>query len=355
MAKKWKEFERLVAAIHAAEQRGAVVKWNEEINGRQFDVTIRFKNGFYEYLTVIECKNYAEPVPAEKVDALVTKSRDVGANKAIMVSSSSYQKGALDVARRHNIQLLSLQTINDTSKKTLTAQLTPSLVIYDFRFRQEANQMDFALPEEPGVLRYLMRDILIEGANIEAAPEDLVEKYGDELREKATIESKRFQVEFPAGTTIINPGTAERLNVDSFLFTYQLVFPKDLAASERLEALGLGVDPYLTSSVYKLKDELNQKHLAVDASRLDLGFDTVLEPGKYYLNPHLGFSYYCETIEGSSAHLCLVESLQMGRLIQCQFEQDLHFSKKYIQITDETEIKRLAAMREKYLISMKIK
>ncbi len=49
---KWKKFERLVAAIHSAEQKGASVKWNDAINGRQFDVTIRFKEGFYDYLTV---------------------------------------------------------------------------------------------------------------------------------------------------------------------------------------------------------------------------------------------------------------------------------------------------------------
>lgn len=196
MVKKWKEFERLVAAIHAAEQQGAVVKWNEEIGGRQFDVTIRFKNGLYEYLTIIECKNYAEPVPAEKIDALVTKARDVGANKAIMVSSSSYQKGALDVARRHNIQLLSLQTIRDVSERALANQLTPSLLIYDFRFRQEANKLDFVLPEEPGVLRYLMRDILVKGPNIEAAPEDIVEKYGDELRRKLRLNQNVSRLNF---------------------------------------------------------------------------------------------------------------------------------------------------------------
>ena len=62
--KKWKMFERVVAAIHLAEQKGATVRWNETIKGRQFDVTVRFKNGLYEYLTVVECKDYATPAPA---------------------------------------------------------------------------------------------------------------------------------------------------------------------------------------------------------------------------------------------------------------------------------------------------
>jgi hypothetical protein len=56
MDKKWKKFERVVAAIHVAENSGATVTWNEHINGRQFDVAIRFKFQFYDYLTLIECK-----------------------------------------------------------------------------------------------------------------------------------------------------------------------------------------------------------------------------------------------------------------------------------------------------------
>lgn len=81
---KWKKFERIVAAIHVAEAKGATVTWNEDIGGRQFDVAIRFKSQFYNYLTLIECKDWSDAVPAEKVDAFVTKSRKAGANKAIM-------------------------------------------------------------------------------------------------------------------------------------------------------------------------------------------------------------------------------------------------------------------------------
>jgi hypothetical protein len=110
--KKWKMFERIVAAIHLAEQKGATVKWDETIKGRQFDVTVRFKHGLYEYLSVVECKDYATPVPAEKVDALVTKFRDVGADKAIMVAASGFQAGAIDVAKRHGIQLFSLKALS---------------------------------------------------------------------------------------------------------------------------------------------------------------------------------------------------------------------------------------------------
>ena len=84
--------------MHHAESTGAAVTWNDEINGRQFDVTVRFKFGLHNYLTVIECKDYSSKVSVEKVDAFVTKARDVNANKAVLISSQGFQSGCFPVA-----------------------------------------------------------------------------------------------------------------------------------------------------------------------------------------------------------------------------------------------------------------
>lgn len=88
--------ERLVAAIHGA--AGTSVAWNERIDGRQFDVVMRHKNGLHDYLTVIECKDLNRRVSVADVDALATKSRDAGANKAVIVSAVGFQSGAVRVA-----------------------------------------------------------------------------------------------------------------------------------------------------------------------------------------------------------------------------------------------------------------
>jgi hypothetical protein len=130
MMNQWNLFERLVTAIHLTENRGAKVTWNDIINGRQFDVTIRFKHGFYDYLTVVECKSYSGPVPVREVEAFVTKSVDVGANKAIMVSSSGFQKGSIEVAQRHYIELFTLEEISRLQEEDLSASLSPRLNIY---------------------------------------------------------------------------------------------------------------------------------------------------------------------------------------------------------------------------------
>jgi predicted helicase len=106
--KHWEQFERLVAAIHRKVDPAARVQWSDSINGRQFDVTIRFRKGLYDYLTVIECKEYSSPIPVEKVEAFITKSQDVSAHQAVMASSSGFQSGAESVAKRHNVALIQL-------------------------------------------------------------------------------------------------------------------------------------------------------------------------------------------------------------------------------------------------------
>jgi len=91
----WKSFERIVTAIHSSEMAGANISLNEKIRGREFDVAIRFKKGLHNYLTLIECKHYGNPIPVEKAEAFITKSSDAGANKSIMFSSSGFQSGAI--------------------------------------------------------------------------------------------------------------------------------------------------------------------------------------------------------------------------------------------------------------------
>jgi predicted helicase len=110
---KWKNFERLVAAVHRAADEGADVRWNDSIQGRQFDVTIRFRKGLYDYLTVVECKSYDRPVSVEKVDAFVTKATDVHANCAVIASTSGFQSGAQEVAQRHNVTLIEVTESSD--------------------------------------------------------------------------------------------------------------------------------------------------------------------------------------------------------------------------------------------------
>ncbi|MGH9877186.1 MAG: hypothetical protein ACRD5H_06070, partial [Nitrososphaerales archaeon] len=75
MDKKWKKFERLVGAINKTLASGVQVEWNVLIQGRQFDVVMRFIVGAYKYHTVIECRDSINSVPVGDVEAFITKSK----------------------------------------------------------------------------------------------------------------------------------------------------------------------------------------------------------------------------------------------------------------------------------------
>ena len=342
--KKWKIFERIVAAIHVAEQKGASVQWNEKINGRQFDVTVRFKNGLYEYLTVVECKDYGKAVPAEKVDALVTKARDAHADKAIMVSASGFQIGAMEVAKRHGIELFSLRTLSAAAKGMVEDALMPVLWVYDFRFQIDGKNEELAIPEELAVLRMFLRDQRIVGPGIDTCPETVLDHIRSEVTRLATPTPQKFVVPFPKSTVAVHPNLGTRTPIASFSITYQLITAADLKTTE-----GLGVDPYFDGSIYKLHNELTKESLLVDSSKLMLGINTVLEPGKYYYNPHLGFSYYCLKVKDSKADMVLVESYQAGRLFQATLlGGPKEFWWQFIEVIHRKEIERLRKLYESY-------
>jgi hypothetical protein len=334
----WKKFEKLVAALHIAEQKGAVIKWNDEIDGRQFDVTIRFKNGFYDYLTVIECKDYKKPVAVEKVDALATKSRDAKADKAVMVSASGFQKGAIKVAQKHNISLFTLKSLSSTSSSKIAQSFSPILLVYFIRFNVEAKNECVAIPEETGVMRSLMRDIKIIVEHNEICPEEIISNHRNDITELATCIPQTYEILFPPKTIMIPPNTLKRDNISALLLDFCLISENQL-----IKKPNVGIDNYLSEDIYEFVDELKGKTNVIDSSKYELGFDTVLEEGKFYKNPHLDFSYYCKSVGKTEAELCLVESYQFDQLFQLTFLIDFERGKisQFVEVTDKGEISRL--------------
>lgn len=141
---KWKRFEKIIAGIHILQAQGAEVTFNDSIIGkktgepRQVDVSVRFKQGFYEYLTVVECKDYATKVPVDKVEAFSKKMEDLGAWHGVMVSPHGFQKSGLTTASFDNIELFTLSEIkNDWTKKIKADVLTvpyPTEIEFDYPY-----------------------------------------------------------------------------------------------------------------------------------------------------------------------------------------------------------------------------
>jgi len=341
---KWKMFERLVAAIHLLDEGGSQIRWNDRINGRQFDVTMRNRKGFYDYLTVIECKNLSSPVPVKEVEAFITKSHDVGAHKAIMVSSIGFQSGTEEVAKLHAVDLFTLKAVTELPAEIDSNEIGYALNIYEVRLRFPGKKKKgtLVLSEERNMLPYLLKNTVFKREGAVTSLRSIIDSVRVQISEKAKDETQVFRMPLPSGTKAKIPISSHEYTVSALSFKYELVPAKTLRGDARL-------DPALLDVVfmkYYYENVITKEQFVIPNKDIKIGFDTVLEVGKFYVTPGLEFSYYCEHIDGDLATIFLVESYQHGDLLQMQFKQTLENAKHYIEVEDKNEIARLRKMYE---------
>ncbi|MGM4986228.1 restriction endonuclease [Rhizobium sp. 11_C7_N12_5] len=109
MISKDKYIEILAAALQRITIPGADVQWNVKLGNRQFDVLATVTAGMHSILIGYEIKDKSRPISVDAIDAFVTKTRDAGVNKAVFVSTSGFQSGAIAAAKDHNIDLFGIE------------------------------------------------------------------------------------------------------------------------------------------------------------------------------------------------------------------------------------------------------
>ncbi len=342
----WIHFERLVAALYYTETQGAIVKWNEKIGGRQFDVTVRFKYGIHRYLTVIECKDYSERIPVEKVEAFIIKARDAKADKAVIISSKGFQKGCVRVSEQHNITLLTLE--ENFEKEDLLPQISIAIDIYNVKifFQKKCDPFNFS--NDQAKLKYQINQgkIFIRGMAIGLSTifKDWKNRYG----EKFSRNRKSHIIKFPINTSIQLPDEERLFNVDKLEFDFQLVDAIVFPAG--------GLDAHLHENkylVYQFRDANGTTIREIRKSKVQHGFDTKIKVGKFYSSPNLGFFYYCKEIDDDSVSWILIESYQHGQLIQVEFKQTIEAKSQYVEVTDQNDLDRLNERLKPFLKTKK--
>jgi restriction system protein len=118
----------------------------------QIDGTIRFETMGVKYLTLVECKMYKNPVSREKVQVLYDKLRAIGAQKGILVTTSCFQKGAIEYASFHGIALV---------------QVVDGRLMYEVRCREPivVNLPD-DVPKFAGIAQYRINENSIGCSNV---------------------------------------------------------------------------------------------------------------------------------------------------------------------------------------------
>jgi restriction system protein len=74
----------------------------------QIDGYIEFTVMGIKYKTILECKHYKSAITREKVQILYGKIQSLGAQKGILISTSNFQRGAMEYARAHGIALIQM-------------------------------------------------------------------------------------------------------------------------------------------------------------------------------------------------------------------------------------------------------
>ena len=116
---KWKQFEFLVAKIQSdLAGANARVTPNDKILGktgtlRQIDISIRSSAGRFEFLVIIDCKDYGRPLDIKDVEEFIGMVQDVGAHKAALVSSNGYPATAKTRAKQAQIDIFTVVDTGD--------------------------------------------------------------------------------------------------------------------------------------------------------------------------------------------------------------------------------------------------
>jgi hypothetical protein len=237
--------------------------------------------------------------------------------------------------------------LDKESEKKLADTFRLVLNIHTFRFMVAGKSEELAIPEEPAVLRSFMRQIKIKGPSIDTCPEKLVEESHDEVIRSASGTPQRYEIKLPRGTMFIHHNTLVKTPISAFAFTYRLLPEAELKFPETDYAQ----DHYGVEA--SLKEELLKRNPKADPAQLESGFDTILRPKRYYYNPQLQFSYYCEEVKKGKARVVLIESYQNDVLFQARATISRAFHKQFVEITEKSEIERLTKLYDTYSVSDK--
>ncbi len=329
---KWKRFERVVAAIHAAESKGAKVTWDDLIEGRQFDVTIRFDFGGYKYLTVVECKASSRAVEVGDVDAFVTKSMDVHASKAILVSTSGFQEGCSRVAQKHAVHLMTIADVDSLPPGVLRDELIPATNVYDIKVELDFPIETVAIRDERGQLMHFLRHSVVTSPSTKSRLNQVIE-LGIKHHWPLSTDEKPVRVTMPMGSMVQFEHADAARPMLACSFKCKIVSVRMLRCPSP--------DPRLLAKAYRITDVISATERTLAAINIPLGIDTTLIPGRFYDDPALEIYYYCEAINGDVATLWIVESFQHGVLWQAQFTQLTMYANQYIEVKDEAILSRL--------------
>lgn len=141
MATDWKQYQEEVAAFFRSV--GFKAEVNHIVEGvrskHAIDVYVTFDRWGILHTWIVECKRHARAIAKADVETLKSIASEIGASLAFLLSESGFQSGALDVARKTNVVLSSLEELrtksrDDVMREALIALENRGLALQDKMF-----------------------------------------------------------------------------------------------------------------------------------------------------------------------------------------------------------------------------
>ena len=263
-----------------------------------------------------------------------------------MVSANGYQEGSIEVAKNENIELFILTQLNRIPKEILSARFTPGLHLRNIVIHSSEPNYSIELPKENNILTYIARNCLFLRNNVTSSLDKIIESKLPQIVQHVDENDREFSIATDSTYKTFIPYLEKYVNASSVTFSCKIT-PIKLIEKPAL-------DPFLLYKLhvsYEYNDVLSNHRRSFQIQDLDLGFDTKLEMGKFYLALRTGFYYYCRIIEDEIFTLDLVESYQHGTLLQAVgMQQEIKYQKDYIEVLDSKVIERLRNMLAKLTI-----
>jgi hypothetical protein len=342
--------ERIVAGIHSVTSNGADVRWNEIINGRQFDVVVRFDLGTLRYLVLVEVKNRSRRASASDVEAFVTKARDQKANKSVFVSAAGFQSGALEVAARHGLDLFTVGF--DEQEALLPRGGTMFVRQLRHRFPGEAPTLELGEPTLVSAIEKVSLSYADGKTYLVPSERSQMTYYVDrtltgdgrtlnDLIRSATLptpdldESADALVDFRPKVKLIPPD--EYFFPSGFLTRIRLTVAGRMARPLRGNVL---METTMFRSPVVYTNAATEEVTRLSLEQLPLNNEPIQE-GKFYFQYCPLRYFHCAKTHGNSITWEMIESFQCGQLIRVTYVAEASYGAFYIPVTDRKIIRRL--------------
>ena len=105
-------YEQIVPAGGTVTESG-MLRDKDSGDLREVDILVGYKYAGHEFSFMVECRDYSRPQTVEWIDSLIGKSKSLGVNKVVAVSSKGFTKSAIKKAQNNGIETFMLEEANE--------------------------------------------------------------------------------------------------------------------------------------------------------------------------------------------------------------------------------------------------